>query len=93
MMTRTDEGWRVEGPVNVETAATLLQEAESMWEGSEFRVDLGGITSADSAAVAVLLAWRRQAAEKSVRMQLVNSPESVCSLARLYDVADLLFPG
>jgi phospholipid transport system transporter-binding protein len=93
MMTRTDEGWRVEGPVNVETAATLLQEAEAMWEGSEFRVDLGGITAADSAAVAVLLAWRRQAADKSVHLQLNNSPESVRSLATLYDVADLLFPG
>lgn len=54
-------------------------------------VDLGSVKEVDSSAVATLLAWQR-AARQSGRGQLevVNLPDSVMSLARLYGVEALV---
>ncbi len=53
-------------------------------------LDLGGLVSVDSAAVAAMLAWQRAAQEKGVRLTFVNTPPALKSLAQLYGVEPLL---
>lgn len=94
MIVRGAEGlWRVEGVVKVDSAAALFGEAEAMWQDPELRVDLSGISEADSAVIALLLAWRRRALAEGREIEFLNATESVRSLATLYDVAQLLFPS
>ena len=52
--------------------------------------DLGGVSAADSSAVAVLLAWQRRARKAKQRLTFINVPENVQKLAALYGVDQLL---
>jgi phospholipid transport system transporter-binding protein len=53
-------------------------------------IDFSGITGVDSAAVALLLEWRREAARHGKRLEFVNLPANLLALAELYGVADLI---
>jgi phospholipid transport system transporter-binding protein len=53
-------------------------------------IDFAGVTGVDSAAVALLLEWRRQAAARSKRLDFINLPANLLALAELYGVADLI---
>ena len=91
MIREQDGVWRVEGAVKVDTAHTLLQEAEAIWAADQLVLDLSGISEADSAVVAVLLSWRRRAHRLGKKIEYLNPTDSVRSLISLYDVAELLF--
>ena len=90
MIELLDGRYRVQGPVTMTTVPGLLQEADSKFEGSDIRVDLSGATEADSAAVALLLAWTRAAVHGGKRIRFENVSENLKTLIQLYDVADLL---
>ncbi len=81
---------RVMGPMVITTAAALKTAGESALSAGASVIDLSGVTDADSAAVAILLAWTRGAQERRQTLSIVESPESIRSLATLYGVADLL---
>jgi phospholipid transport system transporter-binding protein len=83
--------YRIEGPVTMASAESLVQEGRRLFEGSEVTVDLGGVSEADSAALSVLLQWERDAADKGRRMLFTNLPAGLQSLATLYGVNEL-FP-
>ena len=53
-------------------------------------IDFAGITGVDSAAVALLLEWRRQAAQRGKHLEFANLPPNLVALAQLYGVADLI---
>ena len=55
-------------------------------------VDLSGVTEVDSAAVSLLLEWRRAAARANRRVDFFNLPNNLRSLADLYGVSRLLGP-
>jgi phospholipid transport system transporter-binding protein len=84
--------WRVLGPVTLRNAAALRVAGLRLLEGGDAVVDLSGVTEADSAAVSLLLEWRRaaDAAGRSIRFEQPTGP--LRSLATLYNVHELL-PG
>jgi phospholipid transport system transporter-binding protein len=53
-------------------------------------MDLGGVTAADSAALALILDWLRAARTAGQRIVLRNLPAGLVSLAALYDIDTLL---
>jgi phospholipid transport system transporter-binding protein len=53
-------------------------------------IDFAGVSGVDSSAVALLLEWRRQAAQRGKRLEFVNLPVNLLALAELYGVADLI---
>jgi len=53
-------------------------------------IDLAGLTTVDSAAVATLLAWQRAARKAGKPLAFKNSPPNLHSLAALYGVDSLL---
>ncbi|MGN6389984.1 MAG: STAS domain-containing protein [Burkholderiaceae bacterium] len=53
-------------------------------------IDLGGVTTIDSSAVALLLAWRRAASAAGKPLRLLHLPAGLLSLAALYGVTALL---
>ncbi len=55
-------------------------------------IDFAGVTDVDSAAVALLLDWRRMAMKRGKTLLFVNLPANLLALAELYGVAEILQP-
>lgn len=81
---------RVAGPVTMLSAATLKPAGEAAVAAGAAVIDLGGVTEADSAALAVLFAWLRTAQQAGRPLSIISAPDSLRTLATLYGVADLL---
>ncbi|MBU1214415.1 MAG: STAS domain-containing protein [Gammaproteobacteria bacterium] len=77
----------VTGPLTLETAREAFLTGISAG-GSVSIVDLAGVTNVDSSALGVLMQWSRQHAGT---LDFINIPESLRSLADLYDVSTMLF--
>lgn len=81
---------RVQGPLTLSNVTSVLQESSALFQASDVLVDLSGVTDVDSAAVSLLLEWRRQALAAKRRIEYVNLPSNLKSLAELYGVSELL---
>jgi phospholipid transport system transporter-binding protein len=86
------EGGRctVAGPITMGNVTKVLEESGPLFEAPSVVVDLAGVTDVDSAAVSLLIEWRRQAGAKNRRIEYVNLPTNLRSLADLYGVSELL---
>lgn len=81
---------RVAGPMTMLSVAALKPAGDAAVAAGASVVDLSGVTEADSAALAVLFSWLRAAQEAKRPLSIVAAPESIRSLAALYEVAELL---
>jgi phospholipid transport system transporter-binding protein len=59
----------------------------------QYAFDLGGITTVDSSSIAVMLDWQRAAEAAHKRLQFLNTPTNILSLAALYGVTAMLGLG
>jgi phospholipid transport system transporter-binding protein len=76
----------VSGPLTLETAREASLTIISSERNVEI-VDLAGVTAVDSSALGVLMQWSRQ---QNGKLEFTNIPESLRSLADLYDVSAML---
>jgi phospholipid transport system transporter-binding protein len=74
-------------------AGDLLLEGAAAIARGECAFDLGAVAEVDTAAVALLLEWQRQATARGGRLSLARVPADIASLARLYGVDGLLDLG
>lgn len=80
----------VSGPINLSNVVALLAEGKDRFTAPVVSVDLVGVTEVDSTAVSLLLEWRREAGRHGRRIEFVNLPGNLTSLAKLYGVTELL---
>ncbi len=71
-------------------AAALMDAGVASIRGGDLSFDLGAVQQVDSAAVALMLAWQREAQAKGGRLALSNVPPALQNLASLYGVDSLL---
>jgi phospholipid transport system transporter-binding protein len=83
----------LEGAVTLDTVTGLIPVAMEHFRQGVATVDFAAVTEVDSAAVALALEWLREAQSANVVLRLVNLPESMRNLAKLYGVSDLLQPA
>lgn len=76
--------------LTVQNAKAALERGLAAIAAGQHQFDLGSIKSADSSAVAVLLAWQRAARKAGLTLTYVNMPESLKGLAALYGVDEYL---
>ena len=85
------------GALSFETIPAVLAESVTYAERPDLpdrlTIDFAGITGVDSAAVALLLEWRRQAMRRGKTLVFVNLPANLLALATLYGVAELIQPS
>jgi phospholipid transport system transporter-binding protein len=81
---------RVSGAVTLANVAGLLEEGRRHLGEGVRSVDFGEVTEMDSAALALCLAWLRDAKASGAPITFSNLPESLQTIARLYGVHDLL---
>ena len=77
-------------PLTMPGARSAQAEGVQAIEAGAAVIDLQSVPAVDSAAVAILLAWRRTAHRQGRTLDFQNPPPALTSLAQLYGVADLL---
>ena len=80
----------VSGAVTLASVAGLLEEGRRYLAEGVRSVDFGEVTEMDSAALALCLAWLRDARAAGGALTFANLPESLQTIARLYGVHSLL---
>ena len=80
----------VSGPLTLpHVAAALAQGNEAIGQGAR-AVDLAGVEELDSSALALLLAWLREAKKRDTTLSFTNLPQGLTTIAELYGVSELL---
>jgi phospholipid transport system transporter-binding protein len=88
---RREEGRIVlSGPLTLANVAQVLEEGRRHLADGAATVDLAEVSELDSSALALLLAWMREAKTAGRAIAFANLPESLQTIARLYGVQDLL---
>jgi phospholipid transport system transporter-binding protein len=88
----TDDGarWSFVGALTFGNAAAVLKDAGALAPPTSGVVDCAGVRHVDSAAVTVLLALKRRAAEAGIELSFVHAPGPLRALADVYAVDELL---
>ncbi|AKU23371.1 lipid asymmetry maintenance protein MlaB [Massilia sp. NR 4-1] len=76
--------------LTVANATVALEQGLAAIRAGQTTFDLSQVTAVDSAAVSVMLAWQRAAAQAGVRLDLQSLPDSLKSLTKLYGVCPLI---
>ena len=90
-MRREGERLVLSGAVTLGNVAELLDEGRRHVEEGIRTVDLGEVNQLDSALLALLLAWLREARARGASLEFARPPEALRTIARLYGV-DALIP-
>jgi len=90
MIVREGARMALSGPVTLANVAAVLEEGRRHLEDGVESVDLAGVTEMDSALLALLLAWMREAKSRERSLTLANPPHALSTIARLYGVDTLL---
>jgi phospholipid transport system transporter-binding protein len=80
----------VEGSITIENVVSVVASGVALFDGEDVTIDLGRVTEADSAAVSLLLEWRREAARRRLQIRFLNMPQNLQSLMQLYGVSELM---
>jgi phospholipid transport system transporter-binding protein len=95
--TAAREVLKLEGPLSFETIPAVLAQTAEFAARPDLPpticIDFAQVTGVDSAAVALLLDWRRMAVQRGKTLLFANLPANLLALAELYGVADLIQPA
>ena len=90
MIRREGERLVVSGSLTLANVASVLAEGKAAIIEGARTVDLADVGELDSSALALLLAWLREARRRNLSLMFANLPQGLTTIARLYGVADLL---
>ena len=83
--------YAVQGDLSFDTVTGLLSESRSLFAGeSSIELDLSGVTYADSAGLALLVEWLRQARLQGRQLRYQSLPAQLQALANVSEVTGLL---
>ncbi|NIR28631.1 MAG: STAS domain-containing protein [Gammaproteobacteria bacterium] len=81
------------GPLTFDSTPALWQEGARVLEGVNALVlDLQDVTRTDSAGLALLVAWMREARRRGVDIRFRHIPEQLMAIARTCNLQKLLPP-
>ena len=90
MIRREGPRMLISGPVTLGNVSAVLEEGRRHLAEGVQTVDLAEVSEMDSALLALLLAWLRDAKAREQPIAFANPPESLLTIARLYGVDRLL---
>ena len=91
----SDGRWQVSGELSLKTVSGLVSKGRDLFNSNsngsnDLNVDLSGVSRADSAGLALLIEWQRQAQGQNRSICFHNIPSQMLAIARLSGVDDLL---
>ncbi|MSQ49969.1 MAG: STAS domain-containing protein [Betaproteobacteria bacterium] len=90
MIRRQGDRLLVSGALTLASVKAVLLEGSTAIGQGVRSVDLGEVDELDSSALALLIAWLREAKRLKRALVFTNLPPGLTTIARLYGVADLL---
>lgn len=86
-----NEKWQIEGELTFSTVSTLLKQSQHLWkEVKTIPVDFSEVTQADSAALALLLEWKRFANRHQKQISFTCLPQQLLNLIKVSHLGDML---
>jgi phospholipid transport system transporter-binding protein len=86
-----DNSLRVSGELSFKTVPALVASNKNFLKnGDSIDIDLADVSRADSAGVALLIEWQRQAQKQNKSICFINIPSQMLAIVRLSGVDDLL---
>jgi len=86
-----DGTWKLTGKLGFATVSGLLKTTPRQFIANEdIKLDLSGVTRADSAGLALLVEWLRESERNGRSIIFLNMPEQMHSIARVCGLADIL---
>ncbi len=90
-LSATAEGLRVEGVLDFETVPGLAPRLAGFLGGSPgIAADLSGVTHANSAALALMVDWTRQARAAGCEIRFLHVPAQLHTIAEVTGVDEIL---
>jgi phospholipid transport system transporter-binding protein len=90
MIERTDDRLLLSGSITFNDALEWREAVLKELDRDGLVIDLAGVEEADSAALSLLLEWRREAKARGYRLRYANLPQAIRSLAEVYGVSSLI---
>ena len=88
---QADGRYRLAGDLGFGAAADVLQRGREAFAGqSAVRVDLTEVSDTDSAGLAVILQWVREARREGRDLRFAHLPKRLADLARISGVSDFV---
>jgi phospholipid transport system transporter-binding protein len=89
-ITQSGNRWEVSGDVEIDHASALLLASNALTIADDATVDFTNVKEIDTAAISLILEWKRRAIAEKKQLKFVNFPANLTSLTQLYGVADLI---
>jgi len=87
----TEDGrWLLSGDLSMSTVPALLTQNRFPAISDTLNVDLQGVERTDSAGLALLVEWQREANQQQRNIRFQNIPSQMLAIARLSGVDELL---
>ena len=90
MIRREGDRMVLSGALTLANAAEVLSQGKAAIGDGVRSVDLGDVGELDSSALALLLAWQREAKHGGRELEFTRLPQDLTTIASLYGVAELL---
>ncbi len=90
MIRAAEDRLLLSGPLTIATAAGIFKQGLPLMAERDQLLDYDAVVGVDSSSVSMLLGWMRAAQAAGYSLQVVNLPEDMISLAKLYGLFDLL---
>ena len=84
-------GLSVSGALSFDSVTALWREGAALFEGrGDVRVDLQAVSRSDSAGLALLVEWTREAERRGQSIAYLNMPSQMLAIARVSGLDDVL---
>jgi phospholipid transport system transporter-binding protein len=90
MIERKEDRLILSGAVTFEGALEWRESVLREIDRDGLVIDLGAVDEADSAALSLMLEWRREAKARGYALRYANLPATIVSLAEVYGVSALI---
>lgn len=88
---RDTRSYGVQGPMTFDSVTDLWNESLKLFENNAFlQIDLAQVTHTDSAGLALLVEWLREASRQGARIEFLNLPSQMLALAGAANLEKLL---
>lgn len=84
----------IAGDLTFETVARLRERGAEVLRGiGDITLDLNAVTRADSAGLALMVEWLKQAKRHDASLRVVNMPDQMLAIARMVKLDSFLIAG
>jgi len=92
-LSKTEDGrFHLKGELSFQTVPKFFSANRDIFKDADkdLHIDLDGISRADSAGIALLIEWQRQAQQQNLKISFYNIPSQLMAIARLSGVESIL---